>query len=80
MPSFDEARRIILANVAPVRVERVALLEAAGRVLAEDIVAAWDMPFCDNSAMDGFAVRSTDCSAPATRLKITGYLPAGAAP
>jgi molybdopterin molybdotransferase len=80
MPSFDEARRIILANVAPVRVERVALLKAAGRVLAEEIVAGWNMPFCDNSAMDGFAVRSADCKEPATRLKITGYLPAGATP
>ena len=80
MPSFDEARRIILANVAPLRVERVALLEAAGRVLAEEIVAAWNMPFCDNSAMDGFAVRSADCTAPGARLKITGYLPAGATP
>src|SRR6266542_4165150 len=80
MPSFDEARRIILANVAPVRVERVALLEAAGRVLAEEIVAGWNMPFCDNSAMDGFAVRSADCNEPGAKLKITGYLPAGAMP
>jgi len=80
MPSFDEARRIILANVAPVRVERMALLEAAGRVLAEEIVAGWNMPFCDNSAMDGFAVRSADCNEPGAKLKITGYLPAGATP
>jgi molybdopterin molybdotransferase len=78
MPSFDDARRTILASVAPAPPECVPLLEAAGRVLAEEIVAPWNMPFCDNSAMDGFAVRSADCVAPA-RLKITGYLPAGAA-
>ena len=80
MPSFDEARRTILASVAPVRVESVPLLEAAERVLAEDIIAPWNMPFCDNSAMDGFAVQAADCKDPAARLKIIGYLPAGAVP
>lgn len=77
MISFEDARRRILEKVAPVGVERVLLVEAAGRVMAEDFVAPWDMPRWDNSAMDGFAVRSADCS-PGVTLKVTDYIPAGA--
>ncbi|WP_306533305.1 gephyrin-like molybdotransferase Glp [Geobacter sp.] len=77
MPTFEEARRIILDRVAPLGVERVSILDALGRVIADDVTAPWDMPLCDNSAMDGFAVRAADCvSLPAT-LKVTGYIPAG---
>ncbi len=77
MPSFEDARRIILDSVAPLGVERVELLESTGRVIAEDVVAPWNMPFCDNSAMDGYAVRAGDCAAIPAVLKITGYIPAG---
>jgi molybdopterin molybdotransferase len=77
MPTFDEARRIILSRITPLGVERVSLLDAAGRVLAEDIVAPWCMPLCDSSAMDGFAVRSADCGSLPAGLRVTGYLPAG---
>ena len=76
MTSYEEARRIILEQVAPVGVERVLLLEAAGRVIAEDFSAPKDMPGWDNSAMDGFAVRSADCT-PGVTLKVTDYIPAG---
>ncbi len=37
------------------------------------------MPFCDNSAMDGFAVRAADCPQGA-RLRVIGYIPAGGLP
>lgn len=77
MPSFEDARRIILDSVAPLGVERVELLESTGRVIAEDVVAPWNMPLCDNSAMDGYAVRAGDCAAIPAVLKITGYIPAG---
>ena len=77
MTSFEEARRRILENVAPAGVERVMLLEAAGRIIAADFRAPNDMPRWDNSAMDGFAVRSADCS-PGVILKVTDYIPAGA--
>ncbi len=75
MPSFEEARRLILENITRLAPERVGLLESFGRVIAEDMVAPWDMPACDNSAMDGYAVRSADCPA---SLRITGFVPAGA--
>lgn len=44
----------------PVGTERVALSEAAGRFLAEPVLARSDLPAFSNSAMDGYAVRSTD--------------------
>jgi len=76
MPTYEEARSIILSNVHPLGVERAPLLEALGRVVADDVAAPWDMPFYDNSAMDGFAVRTDDCRA-GVSLRITGFLPAG---
>jgi len=76
MTNYEQARRIIQEKVAPAGVERVLLLEAAGRVLAEDYTAPKDMPGWDNSAMDGFAVRSADCT-PGVVLKVTDYIPAG---
>jgi molybdopterin molybdotransferase len=77
MISLSDARTIILNSVQPVGTELIHLLEATGRILATDEVAPWDMPFLDNSAMDGYAVRSADCTTVPCRLKVTGYIPAG---
>ena len=76
MPSFDEARETILSSVAVLGAEGALLLDALGRVLAEDVKAAWAMPRWDNSAMDGYAVRAAECSRPGG-LQVAGYLPAG---
>lgn len=73
---FHEALRRILEQAGPLGMESVPLGEATGRILAEEIVAPFDMPGADNSAMDGFAVRSPECGGPAT-LTIAGYRPAG---
>lgn len=78
MVSFEEARSIILNNVQTVGTERIHLLEATGRVLAEDAKAPWDLPLWDNSAMDGYAVRAGDCTTTPCKLRVTGFLPAGA--
>ena len=78
MVSFEEARSIILDNVTTVGTERIHLLKATGRVLAEDSVAPWDLPLWDNSAMDGYAVRAGDCLTVPCELRVTGFLPAGA--
>ncbi|HEY5522390.1 MAG TPA: gephyrin-like molybdotransferase Glp [Desulfuromonadaceae bacterium] len=77
MVSFEEARNIILGNVQPVGTERIHLLEATGRVLAEDMAAPWDLPLWNNSAMDGYAVRWQDCMTTPCRLRVTDNLPAG---
>jgi molybdopterin molybdotransferase len=78
MVSFEEARSIILDSAQTVGTERIHLLEATGRVLAEDAAAPWDLPLWDNSAMDGYAVRTGDCLTTPCRLRVTGFLPAGA--
>ena len=74
MPTFEEARSIILDRIVPLGIERVGVMDSLGRVIAEDVIAPWDMPLCDNSAMDGFAVRAADCTAIPVTLKVTGYI------
>ncbi len=60
----ERACAAIRACLTPVSgVERVATRSALGRVLAEDIVPAIDVPAHDNSAMDGWAVRGADLTA-----------------
>jgi molybdopterin molybdotransferase len=78
VPSYDEARKIILERVSPLGSEVVPALDAVGRVLAEDFAAPWDFPAWDNSAMDGYAVRAADAKGAAT-LRLSAYIPAGAA-
>ena len=56
--SIEAARQAVLAEVHPLPTEEVAVQDALGRVLAEDVAAAADVPAFDNSAMDGFAVRA----------------------
>ena len=63
MLSPEEAQRIVLDHIGPTGAERVSILEAQGRVLAEDIVARHDNPPLDNSAMDGYALRFADVAA-----------------
>lgn len=57
---LEAAQRIVLDAAQPLGLEKVSLIEATGRVLGEDILAARDNPPWDNSAMDGFAVRAED--------------------
>ena len=76
VPSFEEARESILSRVPRLGAESSLVLDALGRVLAADVLAPWDMPHWDNSAMDGFAVRAEDCAG-SSALKLAGYLPAG---
>lgn len=65
----ENALRIIDSNIRPIeRTERVPLEEAAGRVLASDIVAGFDVPPFDRASMDGYAVRAAD-TAGATEVK-----------
>lgn len=78
MVFLDEALRTIFDNVTPVGCEQVPLGDAVGMVLAETVVAPWDLPLWDNSAMDGYAVRAADIVNGTAKLRVTGYLPAGA--
>ena len=56
----DEVERFLAAHVHALEAEPVPLLECVGRVLAEDVVAAVDVPGFPRSAMDGYAVRGED--------------------
>jgi molybdopterin molybdotransferase len=76
----DKARAAIRACLAPVReIERVPVRAALGRVLAEDIVPAIDVPGHDNTAMDGYAVRFADLGADVSVLEEIGAALAGKA-
>lgn len=79
MLSFDEALEVVLARSTMLGRERLSLREAAGRVLAEDIRAPRPMPAFDYSAMDGYALASSNLSAdyPQT-LRVAGVSAAGA--
>jgi molybdopterin molybdotransferase len=71
-----------IAALVPVvaQTETLALRDALGRVLAEEVVSPIDVPAHDNSAMDGFALRGADLAAGApTRLRIVGGALAGQA-
>lgn len=76
---IDEALALIATRVHPVGgTEEVGLTEAAGRVLAGDILASIALPSFDNSAVDGWAVRFADLHPGAeTRLPARGRVAAG---
>jgi len=57
---YPEAVRLVLENTRRLLAENVPLLEARGLALAEDVRAKFDSPPFDNSAVDGYAVRSAD--------------------
>ena len=77
--TVEAARAAIHACIAPVAdTELVDLADALGRVLAGDIVSPIDLPGHDNSAMDGWALRSADLRAAAeTHLTQVGTALAG---
>jgi molybdopterin molybdotransferase len=71
--AIDEARRRVLEAVTRLGDEPVALGAALGRVLAEDVTSAIDVPPFDSSAMDGFAV----VAGPAGEADVVGEARAG---
>ena len=78
--SFETARHVVeqqAALVAVPRAETVDLLAAAGRVLAEPILADRDLPPFPRSTRDGYAVRSADLSVLPATLEVIGEIKAG---
>jgi molybdopterin molybdotransferase len=73
---LEDARTLVLEHAQRLAAEAVALRDARGRVLAQDIYAPEDVPAFDNSAMDGFAVRAADTES-GVRLRIIGESRAG---
>ena len=83
IPLEDYVTRV-LEPLSPLEASRLALGDAHGRVLAEDVTAAVPVPPWTNSAMDGYAVRAKDttgaCPQTPVVLPVSGDVPAGAAP
>ncbi len=75
MVPIDEAQRIIAAHAAPLGVEDVSSLSAGGRVLAEDVFAAEDLPDVPKAAVDGYALIAADGL---VQRRVLGELTAGA--
>jgi molybdopterin molybdotransferase len=75
--SVVEAQQVVLEHAKRLDSERVPIERAAGRVLAEPAAALVDLPPFANSAMDGYAVRSSDTAKPPTRLPVVAQIAAG---
>ena len=69
MISVKEALYRILEQIPRLGKERVGILEAQGRVLAEDIFSSRNIPPWDNSAMDGYAVRYFDIQEASRKIR-----------
>ncbi|MGD1936934.1 MAG: gephyrin-like molybdotransferase Glp [Cyanophyceae cyanobacterium] len=83
MLSVAEAEARILALCVPFGKgdrEIIPITEGRGRILAEAVLAARDVPHWDNSAMDGFAVRALDCQRSGAALTVIDEVPAGGNP
>ena len=79
MKTLEAARAEVLEGIKPLPSEPVSIWEALGRVLADDVVAASDVPPFPNSAMDGYAVRGSDVVEPGAVLTLIGEIAAGQA-
>lgn len=77
MLGVDDALQQILAAFSPLTGVEIPLLDAAGLVLASDIVSSMSVPPFTNSAMDGYAVRSADTGTAPVSLTVMGTITAG---
>ena len=84
MINVEEARERVLGYFDVLEPETRPILEADGQVLAEDVEGRFDIPPLDNSAMDGYALRTEDIrgasEASAVTLRVTGSVAAGQLP
>jgi molybdopterin molybdotransferase len=78
MLTAQQALDHLLSHAKPVaEIERVPMQTTLGRVLAENVSSLVDVPPLDNTAMDGYAVRTADTQNPGSILKIAQRIPAG---
>ena len=71
MLELEQAVEKILASLPVPKPEVIPLAEAYGRVAAEKILAATDLPPFDNSSVDGYAVRAQDVASASAQTPIT---------
>lgn len=81
MLSVEDAYQRVLGHFSPLEAEESPLMQAIGRVLAEDIYSPLDLPPMANSAMDGYAVLGKDIGGAGketpVQLKVIGLVAAG---
>jgi molybdopterin molybdotransferase len=81
MDSVETHLAGILAAIKPLPPRELALPDALGAVLVDDVTAKWPLPSFDNSAMDGYAVRADDVAkagqAQPVTMPVDGEVPAG---
>jgi molybdopterin molybdotransferase len=78
--SLDDALAELLGHAVPLEgIESVSTFEADGRVLAQDLVSALQVPPQDNSAMDGYAVRTSEIVDEGVPLPVSQRIAAGSA-
>lgn len=76
--SFEETLAQLLDNAAPLtEVETIPLIDADGRILASNVVAAMDVPSFDNSAMDGYALNISNFDQRISGLPVVQRIAAG---
>jgi len=77
---LDDALAELLAHAQPLEgTEQVSTFDADGRVMAQDLVSALQVPPQDNSSMDGYAVRSAEIAGAGVSLPVSQRIPAGSA-
>jgi len=77
MISFEEAYKIVLDQAYTLPVESVEMMDALGRILAEDIIADMEMPPFDKAAVDGYACRFKDIH---SQMEVIEIISAGKVP
>jgi molybdopterin molybdotransferase len=84
MLTVEQALERVLSAFQPLESERVNILDALDRVLAEDVRAGEDIPPLANSSMDGYAVLAANIASASpdqpTRLRVVGEIAAGYMP
>ncbi|NUO82593.1 molybdopterin molybdotransferase MoeA [candidate division KSB1 bacterium] len=80
MIKLNEAFEIVLQYTQRLEMERVPLLRAAGRVLAEEVTSDLNMPPFQRSSVDGYAVLAEDLQRLPARLQVLGTIAAGTYP
>jgi len=78
--TVEEALEAVLSRISPLAVERVDVMSALGRVLAEPVVSPVTIPPWANSSMDGYAVRAHDTGRAPVELAVVGRIIAGSMP
>lgn len=77
LPVEEAIEQLLAQAPPPPSTEVIALAQALGRVVAEDVFSPLDLPGWDNSAMDGYALRAFDVPEQGGHLEIVGRIAAG---